>query len=47
MDVPEEDGVIFIKKSSNVEIGTFVNCKITEVRDYDLIAELISSTELS
>lgn len=41
MDVPEEDGVVFIKNTKNVEIGEFVKCKITEVRDYDLIGEIV------
>lgn len=40
MDVPEEDGVVFIKKEKEIPIGTFVKCKITEVRDYDLIGIL-------
>ncbi len=41
MDVPEEDGVLFIKKNKEIPLGTFVKCKITEVRDYDLIGEMI------
>ena len=40
MDVPEEDGVVFIKKTKEQELGTFTKCKITEVRDYDLIGDL-------
>lgn len=41
MDVPEEDGVVFIKKDEEIELGTFINCKITGIRDYDLIAEKV------
>ncbi len=43
MDVPEEDGVVFIKKEKEKEkeIGSFVKCKIVDVREYDLIAEII------
>ena len=37
MDVPEEDGVVFIKKEKDIPIGKFVNVKIKEVRDYDLV----------
>lgn len=40
MDVPDMDGVVFIKKdNSQKEIGQFVNCKIIGIKDYDLIAE--------
>ncbi len=41
MDVPEEDGVIFIKKTKEIEIGSFVKCKVTDIRDYDMIGEII------
>ena len=41
MDVPEEDGVVFIEKTKEIPLGSFVKCKITEVRDYDLIGNLI------
>lgn len=40
MDVPEEDGVVFIKKDKELEIGSFIKCKVEEVRDYDLIAKM-------
>jgi ribosomal protein S12 methylthiotransferase len=40
MDIPDEDGVIFIENTKKVEIGTFVDCIITNVKDYDLIAKL-------
>lgn len=40
MDVPDMDGVVFIKNNNKQkEIGQFVNCKITDVKDYDLVAE--------
>lgn len=40
MDVPDMDGVVFIKKDNKQrEIGQFVNCIITNIKDYDLIAE--------
>ena len=45
MDVPEEDGVVFIKKDEEIELGTFVNCKITGIRDYDLIAEKVKKKQ--
>ena len=41
MDVPQEDGVVFIKKEKEIKLGSFVKCKITEVRDYDLIGKII------
>lgn len=41
MDVPEEDGVVFIKKEKEMPLGTFTKCKITEVKEYDLLAEFV------
>ena len=40
MYIPDEDGVIFIKNTKKIKMGSFVDCKITGVREYDLIAEL-------
>ena len=40
MDVPEEDGIVFIKKDKDFEVGTFVQCKIVDVKEYDLIGEI-------
>lgn len=40
MDVPEMDGVVYIKNTHNKDlINQFVKCKIVGVKDYDLIAE--------
>lgn len=41
MDIPNEDGTIFIKNNGKVKQGEFIKCKITAVREYDLIAELV------
>ena len=41
MDVPEEDGVVFIEKTKDIPLGSFVECKITGVRNYDLIGNMI------
>ena len=44
-DVPEMDGIVYIKNKSNKKpeeiINHFINCKVTEVSDYDVIAEMI------
>lgn len=40
MDVPKEDGVIFIKYDKNYLINEFVNCTITDSFEYDLIGEI-------
>ena len=41
MDVPDIDGVIFVKcEEENLE-GQFIKAKVTESRDYDLIAEVL------
>ena len=41
MDIPNEDGVIFINNNGNVKIGDFIKVKITDIQGYDLIGELI------
>ena len=41
MDVPDIDGVIFVKcEEENLE-GQFIKAKVTESRDYDLIAKVL------
>ena len=41
MDIPNEDGVVFIKNiKPNLE-NTWVKCKIIYIREYDLVGELI------
>lgn len=42
-DVPEEDGIVYIKKTPENEntINSFIKCEITGVSNYDLIAESI------
>lgn len=42
MDVPEIDGVIYIKANENqsLSIGSFVKCKVIDIEEYDLIAQL-------
>ena len=41
-DVPDIDGIIYIKNDFTQQlIEKFVNVKIIDVRDYDLIGELI------
>ena len=39
MDVPEIDGVVYVKSNKALKEGNFVKCKITGVKEYDLIAE--------
>lgn len=42
MDIPEMDGVIYIKNDNNQDlINKFVNCKIIDIKDYDLIGEFV------
>ena len=40
MDVPEIDGVVYIKNTKQLNLGNWVDCKITEVKDYDLMGEI-------
>lgn len=43
-DVPEEDGLVYFKKDKNLNenkvLNNFVNCKIIDVSNYDLIGEI-------
>ena len=41
MDVPSEDGVIYIKYDSNIIINEFVKIKIVDAMEYDLVAEIV------
>ena len=41
MDIPNEDGVVFIKNiKPNLE-NTWTKCKITDIRQYDLVGEIV------
>ncbi len=44
-DVPEMDGIVYIKNKTDKKpeeiLHHFINCKVTEVSDYDMIAEFI------
>jgi len=40
MDVPDIDGIVYIKNNKPIKIGEFINIKITKVSDYDLIGEI-------
>lgn len=41
MDIPIEDGVVFVKNTNANLENTWVKCKITNVREYDLIGEIV------
>lgn len=41
MDVPDEDGVVYIESSDTSLIGKFIKVKITDYSDYDLIGKII------
>ena len=41
MDIPDTDGVVIIENSKDNMIGKFAKCRIKDVKDYDLIGELI------
>ena len=42
MDIPEMDGVIYIKNDNKQDlINKFVDCKIIDIKEYDLIGELV------
>lgn len=39
-DVPDMDGIVYIKNTKKLDIGEFIKCKITGKQDYDLQAEV-------
>ena len=41
MDVPDMDGVIFIKNNKKCNIGDFIKCKVNSIKEYDLIGKII------
>ena len=41
MQVPDIDGMVYIKNEEELKIGNFVKCKVIDSREYDLIAEVI------
>ena len=41
MDVPSEDGVVYVKYDSNIMVNEFVNVKIVDSSEYDLIGEVV------
>ena len=40
MDVPDMDGLIYLKNTEPVQIGQFVKGIVTSVKEYDLIGRL-------
>ena len=42
MDIPETDGVIFVKNNKKGLLGKFVNTRIIDSNEYDLIAEIVN-----
>lgn len=39
MDVPEIDGIVYVKNDENLNFGEFIKCKVTKVDEYDLVAK--------
>ena len=39
MDVPEIDGLVYVKNDENLNLGEFINCKVIKVEEYDLVAK--------
>ena len=40
-DAPEIDGKVYFRSSRRIQDGEFVNVKITEVIDYDLLGDVV------
>ena len=43
MDVPSEDGVIYVKHDSSIMMNEFVNVRIIDSSHYDLIGEIVNN----
>ncbi len=41
MDTPEIDGIVYIENTKPLQNGEFINCKITDVKNYDLMAKIL------
>lgn len=41
MDVPDIDGLVFVKNENEHSLGDFINVQITDITEYDLIAKEI------
>ncbi len=41
MDVPSEDGVVYVKYSSDIALYTFVPIVITDTMEYDFVGEIV------
>ncbi|MDP8253159.1 MAG: 30S ribosomal protein S12 methylthiotransferase RimO [Candidatus Kaelpia aquatica] len=39
-DAPEVDGIVYIEKSDKIDLGAFINVRVKDVLEYDLIAEI-------
>lgn len=39
-DIPDMDGVVYVKNDRKIDIGAFVKCKVTSAKQYDLIANI-------
>ena len=41
-DVPEEDEIIYVENNNfESKVNSFVNVKVTEVKEYDLIGKIV------
>ena len=40
MDVPEIDGLIYIKNTKALNLGEWINCKIIGIKEYDMIGKI-------
>ncbi len=40
MDIPDTDGIVIIKNTKENILGKFVDCKITDIKNYDLIGDI-------
>ncbi|MCG4586136.1 30S ribosomal protein S12 methylthiotransferase RimO, partial [Anaerosalibacter bizertensis] len=44
MDSPEIDGLVYFNSSDKVDIGSFINIKIVDYLEYDLMGAIINES---
>ena len=44
MDSPEIDGIIYVKSKNKLDLGSFVNVRVSEFLEYDLVGEIVNES---
>lgn len=44
MDSPEIDGIIYVKSKNKLDLGSFVNVRVSDFLEYDLMGEIVNES---